>query len=103
MLHPWPVSLSLLLLRGFGSCVSGSNGRGPAGLGSGHIAGCASLRLCSQVLLGIGAVHRLAHFARSSDVRRHPDGVSVVLGKAEGFSVFTVAGLNFSSHFCFLD
>ena len=35
-------------------------------------------------------------------MRRHPDGVSVVLGKAEGFSMFT-AGLNFSSHFCFLD
>nr|CAI9690227.1 unnamed protein product [Rangifer tarandus platyrhynchus] len=32
-----------------------------------------------KALLGIGAVHRLAHFARSSDVRRHPDGVSVVL------------------------
>ncbi|CAM9367015.1 unnamed protein product [Rangifer tarandus platyrhynchus] len=32
-----------------------------------------------RALLGIGAVHRLAHFARSSDVRRHPDGVSVVL------------------------
>ena len=103
MLHPWPVFLSLLLLRGFGSCVSGSKGRGPAGLGSGRIAGRASLRLCSQALLGVRAAHQLAHFARSSNVRRHPDRVSVVLGKAEGFSAFTVAGLNFSSHFCFLD
>lgn len=48
MLHPWPVSLSLLLLRGFSSCVSRSKGRGPAALGSGHIAGRASL----------GCVHR---------------------------------------------
>ena len=55
MLHPWAASFSLLLLRGFGSCVSGSKGRGPAALGSGHVVGRASLRLCSQVLFGIGA------------------------------------------------